>query len=407
MSSATDSGSPLEVNTAHSSVCHDDDGKEHEASNSTGFLSRHDMREANFGRPTCVYLIITGISSCHTTLSVRIFPGLATRAASILECNQMHLKGTCYSQTFIPPEKIVYWFESNQLAYVQVAPLMTWHSDVFKVVAGRLVCDATRSRMLLVYKSQHSALVDSLSLTPCQLSHRVDRRQCEESLLEAGLFDPLLDTGFRPRERRTNLWPSSSFNSLQRSSSSSPPLMHGSQCSISPTSLSSSSMGLLQSKAPPKMHSRTSATALCCVGDSAVTITAIFEALHHIVAVRSLHIFKILFGDYRSTSVKDQEGGQSGEQSNAPLKEPEEVSSLEEDEGRFKVKSSFQGAVINGVATAIGSTPERGLCIDGADVSLPDDLLLLGAFSLNRLLDEWQEDARWEEYQLCPKRAPC
>ncbi|KAJ4310782.1 hypothetical protein N0V84_010790 [Fusarium piperis] len=155
-----------------------------------------------------------------------------------------------------------------------------------------------------------------------------------------------------------------------------------------------------------------------------VLITATIHIIHEagstkpIVAARSLHILEILmmalrglskywhyarawlhFVEQRALKLKqqrsakaqvasgqqDEENGQAG----APFTGPEEVTSSRGDENRCEVEESFLDAITNG---AIGSTPEGGLCIDGADVSLPDDLFLFDAFTLDLFPDGWQGD---------------
>ncbi|KAJ4232221.1 Apoptosis-inducing factor 1 [Fusarium solani] len=167
--------------------------------------------------------------------------------------------------------------------------------------------------------------------------------------------------------------------------------------------------------------------ALC--GDSAKTIAAIFETLPQdalstlwlystnvlitatihiiheagsskpIVAARSLHILEILmaalrglskhwhyarawlhFVEQRALKLKqqraakavqaggpDEDQGRENGQAATPLTGTEEMSSSRENEDRCDVEESFLDAITNGAVGTIGSTPEGGVCFDGAD----------------------------------------
>ncbi|WAO91118.1 Zn(2)-C6 fungal-type domain-containing protein [Fusarium falciforme] len=197
--------------------------------------------------------------------------------------------------------------------------------------------------------------------------------------------------------------------------------------------------------------------ALC--GDSAKTIAAIFETLPQdvlstlwlystnvlitatihiiheagsskpIVAARSLHILEILmaalrglskhwhyarawlhFVEQRALKLKqqraakavqaggpDEDQGRENGQAAAPLGGTEEMSASRENEDRCDVEESFLDAITNGAAGAIGATPDGGFCSDGADVSLPDDLFLFDALTLDLFPDGWQGDASSEK----------
>ncbi|RSL68987.1 hypothetical protein CEP54_002516 [Fusarium duplospermum] len=403
---------------------------------------------------------------------------------------------------------IDYQFETDRLVYVQVALLMTWHSDGFEEVAGSawhwigiaartamafgMYRDATRSRMLPVHKRVYTRLwwvlfqFDTISALSSGRPQVINLDDSDVPDLEYYHFDgiPNAQKDFVIYQTKLCIiisramregWalrssPEDRVRATRRADESLaefilqlPPKVQLKYSSLdtwqSILHLTYNNFVILVHRPLPKQSTEDVRPDQCndpvLCGDSAKTIAAIFETLPQdalstlwlystnvlitatihiiheagsskpIVAARSLHILEILMMALRglskhwhyarawlhfveqralklkqqraakaqvTTSQQDEDHGRENGQAAAPPTGPEEVTSSREDEDRCEVEESFLDAITNGAAGATGSSLGGGLCVDGSDVSLPDDLFLFDAFTLDLFPDGWQGD---------------
>ncbi|KAM0425295.1 hypothetical protein ACHAPT_009351 [Fusarium lateritium] len=404
---------------------------------------------------------------------------------------------------------IDYRFEVDRLVYVQVALLMTWHSDGLEEIVGSawhwigiaartamafgMYRDATKSRMMPVHKRVYTRLwwvlfqfdtisslssgrpqvinLDDSDVPDLEYSHfqGVPNAQKDFVIYQTRLCVIIsramregwaLRSSPEDRTRATRKADESLAEFILQLPSTVQLKFSGLDTWQSILHLTYNNFVILLHRPPPKQRAaeeevvgpdQCNDPVLC--GDAAGTIASIFETLvsqdvlstlwlyssnvlvtatihiiHEagsskpIVAAKSHHILEILmmalrglskhwhyarawlhFVEQRALKLKQQraakaqaggsatsdndENGQGNKQASMSVSGPEESSSLRETEDRCDVEESFLDAITS------GATPEGGAFIDSVDVSLPDDLFLFDAFTLDLFPDEWQGDA--------------